>query len=74
MKVRLLYALELSTGPIEVADKGGRKGGPKTAKPHRNTPKTANRIGFFPEYRNAKMLSFETVAKRDAILNPVPKQ
>ena len=25
---------------------GGVRGGPKTAKPHRN------RIGFFPEYRN----------------------
>ena len=32
--------------------RGGRKGGPKTAKPHRNAQKPANRIGFFPEYRN----------------------
>ena len=30
----------------------GGEGVPKTAKPHRNTPKTANCIRFFHEYRN----------------------
>ena len=32
--------------------KRGRKGDPKTAKPHRNTPKNRKLHWIFPEYRN----------------------
>ena len=31
---------------------GGVRGARKPQKPYRNTSKPANRIGFFPEYRN----------------------
>ena len=40
----------LFTAPLE--KRGGRKGGPKTAKPRRNTPKNGKPHRIFPEYRN----------------------
>ena len=41
----------------KVDDGGGRKGGPKTAKPHRNTPKNRMRFtasDFFPNTETAR--------------------
>ena len=34
-----------------ILEEGGRKGGPKTAKPHRNTLKNRKPHRIFPEYR-----------------------
>ena len=50
------------------AIRGGCKGGPKTAKPHRNTPKTANRIGFFPEYRNRTSSSLSAATSTTSVV------